>query len=315
MTANEMHTELRRVIAGVDGSDSAQHAALWAAQEAETRGVPLSLVHALDLGEGVAPVVGGATEEEPRTRAGSRIVASVAEVVRERHPALMVETELSPLAPTRQLTELSAPDTLVVTGTRGHGGFVGMLIGSVSRALAMHSRGPLVVVRGPRAEQEAGPVILGVGAKPAEATAEYAFAAAQRYGAPLHAVRARAAQPRVTPAVEVPAIMPSGLGLRNAEVPIGAQQAIEDDHLIEREEALVRQAIENARIRYPEVEVDVITIVADAAKLLAETGEDARLVVVGSHHRHGPISMGPGHVTEKLLAHSPAPVAVIPDSA
>jgi nucleotide-binding universal stress UspA family protein len=45
---------------------------------------------------------------------------------------------------------------------------------------------------------------------------------------------------------------------------------------------------------------------------LAEISRGARLLVVGSHRRRGPLSFGPGHIVHELLSHSDTPVAVIP---
>jgi nucleotide-binding universal stress UspA family protein len=46
------------------------------------------------------------------------------------------------------LVETADADDLVVVGTRGHGGFVGLLLGSVSQQVAQHARCPVVIVRG-----------------------------------------------------------------------------------------------------------------------------------------------------------------------
>lgn len=298
---------VRRVVAGVDGSDSALHAALWAGREARSLGVPLLLEHALHMPEVAVPPIEPADYAERQQHAGRELLAGVAAKVSGQFPGLAVETETSPASPVHRLTDLSGPDTLIVTGTRGHGGFVGMLIGSVSRTLAMHAKGPLVVVRGPEPEQATGPVVLGVGMSPNESAVEYAFAAARRYAAPLRVVRAW-----------VPPMPMAGLGLPGAaalgmaggpgalsESPIG-----QDDDASEAQDAA--RIIEPVRARYPDVRTEIVARVGNAVPVLNEECSATRLIVVGAHRRRGPFSVGAGYVVEGLLAHSPVPIAVVP---
>jgi nucleotide-binding universal stress UspA family protein len=312
MTADPMPDTIRQVVAGVDGSEAATHAALWAAREAEIRGVPLTLVHALGITEGAAPTAGaaGAPGAPAHPLEPDPVLDAALTAIGAHHPEVPTAAQRSALPPAERLTELTGPGTLVVVGTRGHGSFVGMLLGSVSRALVKHTRGPLIVVRGPRAGRNAGRVVLGIGSDPAPETVRFAFAAAHRYGAGLLAVRTRPpllVSPGMPPAIDLPVVMPAGGGIRSTALPQQAHLQEEFDRAAEREQALVGQAIEAARTRYPDVPVDIACTEGDPATTLAADGEDARLVVLGAPHRrhHGPLS--------KLLAHCPAPVAVVPE--
>lgn len=76
-----------------------------------------------------------------------------------------------------------------LAGTRGHGGFTGMLLGSVTRALAAHLNCPLIVVPREAAKNTANEVVLGAGPRHSAEAARYAFEAAHRLGASLTAVR------------------------------------------------------------------------------------------------------------------------------
>jgi nucleotide-binding universal stress UspA family protein len=293
---------IRRVVAGVDGSEPALHAALWAAREAQVRGVPLTLVHAVHLPDAAAAPRGPENVDQSRA-ADVGILDAVSAQVRDAHPDLVVETEISPLSPTHRLAELSAPEVLVVTGTRGHGGFAGMLLGSVSRALAAHADGPLVVVRGPEPETVAGPVVLGVGLEPAESAVEYAFSAARRYEATLRVVRA---WPVMVPGSGMPEYAPMGLGgVRPMGVP--DPQTRDKD-----EKADAARAIEAVRSRFPDVRLEITALAGNPVPVLRTTSSDARLIVVGSRRRRGLFSVGAGYAVEGLLSHSPIPVAVIP---
>lgn len=303
--------ESARVVAGVDGSDSARHAAAWAAHEAEARDVPLLLLHAFGAETDVASALGPIEHEGGRKAEGRALLEATAALIGELYPALAVETELCPLAPVERLVELSGRGALIVTGTRGRGGLAGALLGSVSRALAAYARGPLVVVRGARAREYEGPVVLDVGHDPSDAAIEYALAAAQRCGASVHAVRTEA--PPFAD-IEMPVLMPAGLGVRGTRPPGARSVRVEQDRAIEREVAEVSAAVAAACGRYPGVQVGISVARGDEAEILAAEGEHARLVVLGRPRRksRGPLPARPGHVVGELLSHCPVPVAVIP---
>ena len=74
----------------------------------------------------------------------------------------MVTSEVSELSPARTLVALSQDAERVVTGTRGHGGFARMLLGSVSLKVAAHSHCPVIVVRGEQPNDPLDEIVLGV---------------------------------------------------------------------------------------------------------------------------------------------------------
>jgi nucleotide-binding universal stress UspA family protein len=65
--------------------------------------------------------------------------------------AVAITSEVIEGPATRVLLETAGPDDLLVVGSRGRGGFADLVLGSVATQCAMHSRGPVVVVR---AQQE-----------------------------------------------------------------------------------------------------------------------------------------------------------------
>jgi nucleotide-binding universal stress UspA family protein len=291
------HDEVRRpVVAGVDGSDHAERAAAWAADEAERRGTTLTLVHALHLPEsGSAPV--GPIDYADQCRAdGRKLLDEQAAAVRTRHPGLEVATELSDRDAARTLTSLSESAALIVTGSRGRGGFAGMLLGSVSRKLAVHTRGPLVVVRIGTPGDTANRIVLGVGRKHSDAAVRYAFEAARRQGAVLHVVRAFFAN-----------MLYTGMA--------GPGTMYEGHPDSDRIYAATRtqDAIAPFITEYPDVTVDVSTVEGNAVSALIDAARQARLLVVATHRHRGPLPVGAGYVVDGVLAHSPAPVAVIPE--
>ena len=316
--------EIARVVVGVDGSEPAQNAALWAAEEAAARGATLTVLHAAGVAETIAPALGPVPDIAAGSTEGDRLIETTIALVREHHPNLPLDPQISPLSPLERLTELSGPDTLLVVGTRGHGALVGMLLGSVSRALVKHTRGPLVVVRGPGAEQHhAGPVVLGIATEPGLSAAQYAFDAAQRYGVALQAVRTRPPLPppaaAIPGAIDLPVVMPAGGGIHTG-IPTepGADPGAlldESAEAAEHDKDLVAVAIGAARARCPQVPVQITCLEGDAAMTLNAAGQDASLIVLSAPRgrHHGASALSPGHIAGRLLAHSPTPVAVIPE--
>jgi nucleotide-binding universal stress UspA family protein len=135
------------ILIGFDGSRPAQAALEYAVSEALAQRVPLV----------VACVYweepwGFADEPETNTAiaAAHRAQALIEEAIkpwRERHPELRAEARtLHSLNPEHSLIEESAHAGMTVVGSRGRGGFTGLLLGSVSRTLVHHAHGPVAVV-------------------------------------------------------------------------------------------------------------------------------------------------------------------------
>lgn len=129
----------RGVVVGVDGSPAGVVAALWAAEEAQRLGSPLTLLRAVHMPDSLTAPLLPADHAQHRLAQGSDQLSQEAEYTRSRYRDLQVTTELSRLSPTHVLVAASRKSSLIVTGTRGHGGFAGMRVGSVARALAAHT--------------------------------------------------------------------------------------------------------------------------------------------------------------------------------
>lgn len=146
MAAND---KPRRVVVGIDGSTSAAEAADWAAQEADERGMELHLVHALNY-----PALVGMHSAIPledvkaKTHAqGQDLLDAARTSLQEAHPKLAITSAVSELGAAETLVEVSKTAALVVTGSRGHGGFAGLMLGSTGLAVATHAHCPVVIVR------------------------------------------------------------------------------------------------------------------------------------------------------------------------
>lgn len=136
------------VVVGVDGSAASRLAATFAADEAVRRDATLVVMHVWSLDGSTPP---RSTYEESEVAAAARADDMLADVVAERqrnHPNLHIEPQLvHGLDPTRRLVDASANAGLLVVGSRGHGGFTGLLLGSISQALIHHAHCPVVIVR------------------------------------------------------------------------------------------------------------------------------------------------------------------------
>jgi nucleotide-binding universal stress UspA family protein len=77
----------------------------------------------------------------------ARVLAEALAGWADKYPDVVVRQRLVRRGPRRALIDASRRAQLVVVGTRGRGGFAGLLLGSVSQALLHHAAGPVVVVR------------------------------------------------------------------------------------------------------------------------------------------------------------------------
>lgn len=177
------------IVVGVDGSGSSRVAAYWAAGEARRRGTRLTILHALHLPEAAISQVESAGHAQRRRVEGMEILHQVAAAVRTRYPDLPLDLELSDPDPSHAPTESGRGAEVLVTGNCGHGGFAGMLPGSVSRKLVVRTRCPLVVVHEQAAQAAAGPIGLGTGPERSPAAHRYALEAVRREGAVFTVVR------------------------------------------------------------------------------------------------------------------------------
>ncbi|WP_182345734.1 universal stress protein [Tomitella gaofuii] len=138
------------VVVGVDGSEAGLAALDWAYAEADSRGAELVAVHVWS-DAGVQPRLLGSRAGDPYWR---RVQRSEEEQLRglvderaAQHPGTWVRQVVERENPAKILTEWSADAQLVVTGSRGRGGFAGLVLGSTSHALLHRTKCPLVVVR------------------------------------------------------------------------------------------------------------------------------------------------------------------------
>ena len=136
-----------RIVVGVDGSPLSAAALRWALRQAELTGAAVEVVYAwhMPTADGWAPTMELA---QSLVRAGEQGLAdTIAEVAGDR-PAVPVHARVTEGNAAAVLLQAAEGADLLVVGSRGYGGFVGALLGSVSQHCVQHAPCPVVVVRG-----------------------------------------------------------------------------------------------------------------------------------------------------------------------
>jgi nucleotide-binding universal stress UspA family protein len=149
------------IAVGVDGSPQSWSAVSWALEEAVAHGDEVLLVHAwefpailtISYGGPTLPVFGRGDVQ----RLSAQLLEKTADEARREAPALRIRTQLVEGHPASALSEAASGARLLVIGSRGLGGFRGMLMGSVSAACAHHARCPTVIVPPACRKQNAAP--------------------------------------------------------------------------------------------------------------------------------------------------------------
>lgn len=135
-----------RIVAGVDGSPSSLDALSWAARQADLTGSTLEIVMTWEWPESYGWAVPVPTDFDPEQDVRNALEGAVASV-RATYPDLSIDPRVVSGHPAPILVEASKGADLLVVGSRGHGEFVGMLIGSVSEYCATNAHCPVVVHR------------------------------------------------------------------------------------------------------------------------------------------------------------------------
>ena len=148
---------MAKIIVGVDGSVGARRALSWAAAEARLRGAILQVVHAwmVPLIDALPEpwVIGsrsiGPSEEEvyAHLAAGARgVLDDALDEVKAVHADIEIAGELTEARAASALIAAAGDADLLVVGSRGRGGFSGLLLGSVSTQCVHHAPCPVVVI-------------------------------------------------------------------------------------------------------------------------------------------------------------------------
>ncbi len=132
------------VVVGVDGSKAADQALYWAMKEAKLRNASLKIVHAWEY----PSLVYGVYSDEglDLESGGKEVLKRSTELARSIDANTLITTVLKEGNAVSILADEAADADLLVVGSRGHGGFTSLVLGSVSSQLSHHSPAPLVIV-------------------------------------------------------------------------------------------------------------------------------------------------------------------------
>lgn len=262
---------------GVDGSAEAERAVRWAAELARQRGGGIVAVHAYEVAGGLDPrlarEVAGRAVEHAETVLHRATDGLDRRGITVEHQVRAVDEGNVAAA----LLDAAREADLLVTGSRGIGGFFGLLMGSVSMQVVLHAPCPVAVVPGkervPHLEASGGQVVVGIdGSEHAARALDWSLREVKHGGGAL-------------------ALVYAGRDLREREG---------------------EETLEQARALVPgETEVEALPLIGDPAEVLVERSEHARLTVVGSRGRGGFRGLLLGSVGLQLAQHARSPVVVV----
>ena len=137
---------MARIVVGVDGSETSRAALAWALDEARRRSALVEVVRAWSVpaNESFVPVPVEAFREAEDAAVGAMVTELLGEGAA---PEVRRSTVYG--APGEVLVDAAEGADMVVVGSRGLGGFTGMLLGSVSQYVLHHASCPVVVVHDP----------------------------------------------------------------------------------------------------------------------------------------------------------------------
>ncbi|MEV0283527.1 universal stress protein [Kribbella sp. NPDC050820] len=290
-----MSAPLAPIVVGYDGSPPSLDALRWATTVAARELAPLKIVEAFELVVYSRPSPGQVVPLEALRTAREKGLSALAEGIRLQQPGLVVETVLAGGPAAEAVLAEAEQARLIVLGSRGLGGWSGLLVGSVAVQVTTHAQCPVVVIPPDlRPHAHEGPtVVVGVDGSKASARAiEFAFDQAEAMHAHVVALHAWTS-PFLTYAN-------------------GASMLQFDAHKVEDESRLlVAESVAGAVADHPDVAWTTELVSGSAARALVRRSESADLVVVGSRGRGGFTGLLLGSVSQSVLHHTQCPIAIV----
>ncbi|WP_415855726.1 universal stress protein [Sinomonas sp. G460-2] len=304
------------IVVGVDGSDHGRCALIWAAREAQRRRSPLHVVTAYSVPIFAASGLDGgySTIDDTVIQDGAKAVLREALDSIERFDGLDVTSSVESGDAAGVLLQFSETAELLVFGSRGRGGFVGRLLGSVSSALPAH-------------------------AKCATVTVPLRFA--QRLGESVDDKRVRAEEAREAPkAVEhIVAVGVDGSEQARVAVLVAAEEAmllgvplrvicavpqfsgslawvpapVDREQLFKDIQAQLKAGTAWLQSHFPDLEVQTSLVDGAPVDVLVDVSRGVDLLVLGTRGYGGFAGMLLGSTTDGVLHHAKGPVMVVPD--
>lgn len=282
------------VVVGVDGSEPADRALGWAADQADRDGRPLVVLHALGAVDPfwmVQPGVDVAALKQSMVEGAQELLTAARDAALAAHPTLEVTTDWRGEDARHLLLDASERAALVVVGSHGRGPVRRLLLGSVSLGLTRHAHCPVAVVR-PGGDEPGRGVLVGIdGTAKSLPTLEEAFRLAASRSAGLTVVHCFWDEEAIE----------QGGGLVDVDDPRYAEPR-----------AVVDSVLAELRERHPAVPVTVRLAHGLVDDILLELAAGMDLAVVGSRERSTLGDLVLGSVAGVLVEHASCTVVVVP---
>jgi len=284
----------RRIVVGIDGSEGSMRALHWAAREATSWSAGLDVVHTWT--EPYSIFAEGAYVDPAPFEASARRILDGAVELLGRQGAVPVDVRPRLVADDAAigLVRAAAGAVLLVVGSRGHGGFAELLLGSVSRRCADHASCPVAVIPRRSSSDDQRRIVVGVdGSEPSYGALHWAFAEAARHDAHLDVINAYDEQRFISP--------------------FGPVAVVDHEELETASRALLEEMTAGAAGRAggrPRT-VALIPCPTGAARGLLEMARGADLLVVGSRGRGTARGLLLGSVSQQCVHHTPCPIVVV----
>ncbi|TLM87496.1 universal stress protein [Pseudarthrobacter sp. NamE5] len=276
----------RSIVAGYDGSEEAAAAIRWAAQQARLRSLRLHVVHVSIwplLTRKLGPVPGVA--DSGLERSAEAILEEGVNCARTCAPEVDVEGTLLHGLPAPHLARISSGEEMLVVGSRGLGGFLGLLVGSVSLELAATADCPVAVIRSD--VHPGGPVVVAVDVSGSRNALDDACAMAATLQANLRVIHIRHTPP--------------GYRQPDQQESVAARFAAEE---------VISAAVRRARSLAPGIPVDARVLTdTSVPHAILKASVEARMLVVGSKG-HGFFRETIGSTAHAVLHHARGPVLI-----
>lgn len=265
------------IVVAVDGSDHAERAVHWAADQASLERRPLLVV---TVGEDNRSIADGA-----------------AALARGLHPELRVETLPTTGDPRRVLIELSSQARLLVIGSRGRGTLKSMLLGSVSAAVSAQAACPTVICRPAAGNEDSRGVVVGAdGTAESLPVIEFAYQQASLRRLPLTVLHC------FWDAVAAVARLRESSG------------GVPGDSDVEDLRAVLAQSVAGFTEKYPDVSVTLSLKHGFVDEALSPRGEAWDLIVVGRHPMNSISRVLVGSMATAVIERAQSTVAVVPEA-
>lgn len=296
----ELPIAANSIVVATDGSDDADRAVHWAAEQAFLERRPLTVVatvHGPDAPGAAWSGIGAAYSfDAEQALASARAVAQeAADVAHHLHPGVDVAIHARIGDPRHVLVEISRDVSMIVMGSRGRGLVRSKVLGSVSAAVSRDAGCPVVVCRPHRHPDQAklGILVGADGTAESLPVVEFAFQQASLRDLPLTVVHA----------------VWDEIGAAHGPVMVSPRETGLDEYRV-----LLGESVAGISSKFPEVPVDLRLARGMAEDCLSDTSPMWNLIVVGRHPVDSLLRLVTGAVATSVVERSHTTVAVVPQA-